>query len=100
MKSPVRLQLTLCLFLISSRLLAESPPSSELQSLAEKIGPVEARRAVAGISARAEASGTRRVATLADGSLEPIAYGFTRVELHAGKNGRWQAIGNASSARP
>lgn len=34
------------------------------------------------------------------GGEEPIAYGFSWVELYAAEGGRWRAIGNASSPKP
>lgn len=34
------------------------------------------------------------------GIEEPLAFGFTWVELYARRAGRWQAVGNASSPRP
>ena len=44
-----------------------------------------------------DASGTRTE----NGKSEPIAYGFSWVELSAkDADGRWRAIGNASSLRP
>ena len=52
------------------------------------------------LACQIEAAGTSRVAKLAEGSPEPIAYGFSWVELYAGQDGRWQNIGNASSPRP
>lgn len=52
------------------------------------------------LACQIEAAGSSRVAKLADGSPEPIAYGFSWVELYARNEERWQAIGNASSPLP
>lgn len=58
---------------------------------------VSADGTLAWLACQIEAAGTSREPVPA-----PIAYGFTWVELYArgGDNGRWQSIGNASSARP
>lgn len=44
-----------------------------------------------------EAAGER---TLPDGAREPVAYGFTWVELYARTPEGWRRVGNASSPRP
>lgn len=63
--------LILCLFV--APLHAESAPTSEILALAEAIGPADARRAISGLSARAEAIGPRgafssEILSLADGT--------------------------------
>lgn len=97
--------LLLCLFLAGSRLQGQETSAQAVQRVAAAIGPRDARQALAGISARAEASGPRgafvsEMISLADGTAEPIAYGFSWVELYAQAEGTWKNIGNASSARP
>ena len=52
------------------------------------------------LACQIEAAGESRVSKLADGSAEPIAYGFSWIELYASAAGSWKNIGNASSARP
>ena len=49
------------------------------------------------LACQIEAAGTT---VGSDAAAEPIAYGFSWVELYAKEHGRWQNIGNASSARP
>lgn len=49
------------------------------------------------LACQIEAEGDR---TLADGAREPVAYGFTWVELYARTPEGWRRAGNASSPRP
>lgn len=49
------------------------------------------------LACQIEAAGTQLSPT---GAAEPVAFGFSWVELYARKNGDWRAIGNASSALP
>ncbi len=144
MNSAARPVLALCLTLGGSAAHAQPASMTELEALAEAVGPAAARQSLAGIPARAEANGPRgafasAMLSLADGTArfrrgmresttdlliaagtrqgsgegtgagsaggadaatEAIAYGFTWVELYAAKDGRWQNIGIASSARP
>ncbi len=49
------------------------------------------------LACQIEAAGTQLSPA---GSPEPLAFGFSWVELYARQNGKWQSIGNASSVRP
>ena len=49
------------------------------------------------LACQIEAAGTQ---SQASGPPQPVAFGYSWVELYARQNGEWRAIGNASSALP
>lgn len=78
----------------------ESIDFTRYEDVAVPVVAVSADGSLGWLACQIEAAGSSRVAKLADGSPEPIAYGFSWVELYAQAEGTWQNIGNASSARP
>ncbi|MEO7794951.1 MAG: hypothetical protein ABIV06_09280 [Thermoanaerobaculia bacterium] len=73
---------------------------SRYEDVALPIVAVSADGTLGWLACQIEAAGTTRVAEESKQGPEAIAYGFSWVELYAMQGGRWQAIGNASSARP
>lgn len=78
----------------------ESIDFTRYEDVAVPVVAVSADGTLGWLACQIEAAGSSRVAKLADGSPEPIAYGFSWLELYAQAEGTWQNIGNASSARP
>ena len=73
MRHASRWRFGLILWLFAATLYAESAPTPEILALAEAIGPADARSAISGLSARAEAIGPRGafssdIVSLADGT--------------------------------
>ena len=70
---------------------------SRYEDVAPPVIALSADGTLGWLACQIEAAGTQ---LSPGGSPEPLAFGFSWVELYARQNGRWQSIGNASSVRP